>query len=467
MQDLAARLEAELIRANAGPRVPGVAVGLLHGGREIRVVHGITHAEHPLPVDDRTLFQIASLTKPFTATALLRLADEGRVDLEAPVRRYLPAFALSDAAQTDDVRVRDLITHTSGFFGDRFFLTPPAEPTLAGLVEEVRDTAQLVPPGTLFSYSNAGFSVAGRLVEVLAERPFPEALRALVLDPLGLRHTFLSADEVITHRVAAPHVVGRERTHVLRGAGWQSGWELGAFDRPAGGLISCLHDLLAWARFQLGDGRATGPEGEAGERVLRAETLARMHREVHPAGGDEDAVGLGWLLADRGGVRCSGHTGQTVGYLAEIVLQRERGFALVALTNAVSDGGLRRTLRRFALEACLGVRETDPVPLAEPPTDLAAYEGRYDHPFCVLRVRRGEAPGELAFEGELRPHDPARWQPPLPPPTRYAFVAPDRVVCLAPAALAGVRSDFGRDAAGRVAWIRHMSRVAPRLETRP
>jgi CubicO group peptidase (beta-lactamase class C family) len=450
-------LEERLAELNAGALIPGVALGVLHEGRELVMGHGVTNAEHPLPVDGRTLFQIASLTKPFTATALVRLVDQGRLALDAPVVTVLPGFRLAAPEWTERVRVEHLLTHAGGWLGDHFFMTPPSRPTLEALVDEFASAPQLFEPGALWSYNNAGFSVAGRIVEVVTGLPFPKALRELVLAPLGLSHTFLRADEVVTHRVAAPHVVGPRGPVVLRGGGWQPGWELQPFDAPAGGLVSCVGDLLAWARFQLGDGRAAD-----GTRVLRPETLARMHAETRPAGCEDDAVGLAWLLRDRGGVRFSGHTGQTAGYLSTLTLQRERGFALAILTNAVADGGLRRELERSVLRACLGVEAGDPAPLPDP-GDLAPFEGRYDHPFALQRIRRGETPGELVLESEARPHDPRRWQPPPPPPVRYRFHAPDRLVAVAPPAAAGARADFGRDGRGRVAWLRQQSRVAPRL----
>jgi hypothetical protein len=162
-------------------------------------------------------------------------------------------------------------------------------------------------------------------------------------------------------------------------------------------------------------------------------------------------------------VRFSGHGGQTAGYLSEIVIQRERGFALVVLTNAVADGGLRRDLRRFVLSECLALQDADPEPLAEPPGDLAGFEGSYDHPFAIQRLRRGEAEGELVLESEARPFDPRRWQPPPPPPARYRFFARDRLVALGPKSIEGSRAEFGRDPAGRIAWLRQGGRIAPRI----
>ena len=117
-----------------------------------------------------------------------------------------------------------------------------------------------------------------------------------------------------------------------------------------------------------------------------------MQTETWPAGCGDDAVGLAWLLHDWGGVRFFGHTGHSAGYLSEIVLERERGFALVVLTNSVNDRRLRREVRKRVLGACLGIECVDPTPLADPPADLAEYPGRYDHAFGVLAMHISERP---------------------------------------------------------------------------
>jgi CubicO group peptidase (beta-lactamase class C family) len=428
-------------------RVPGVAVGLLHGDREIQAGFGVTSAEHPLPVDPQTLFQIASLTKPFTATALLRLVEAGRLDLARPVCELLPDFRLPVAEWTERVRVVDLLTHVGGWDGDRFFVRAPSPPTLEALVAGFSDNRQLFAPGTSWSYNNAGFSVAGRIVERLTGARFEDALRELVLRPLALDDSFFRADEVVTRRVAAPHIAGPQGPVVLRGAGWQPGWELLPSDAPAGGLVSCVRDLLAFARLHLGAGG----------------TLARMRTQTHAAGCEDDAVGIAWLLQDLGGVRFFGHGGQTVGYRSGIWMQAERGFALVVLTNELSGHLVVRDVRDALLREVLGIEVKSPEPLAEPPADLAAYEGDYDGPFWRHRVRRGEGPGELVLEGEAPPPEPGRWTPPPAPPARLRFFAPERVVTVAPDGARGSRSEFGRDAAGRVAWLRTGGRIAPRI----
>ena len=458
MEPSLARLDALVRELRQAARVPGVAVGCLLEGRSSVACDGVTSAEHPLPVDATTLFQVASLTKPFTATALVRLAAEGRLALDAPVARYLPDFRLPRPEWTGRVRVEDLLTHRSGWQGDRFFVRAPRVPTLAGLVDEFADNEQLAEPGAVWSYDNAAFCVAGRLLEVVCEEPYAAALRRLVLEPLGLDRSFLRADEAITHRVAAPHIVGANGPHVLRGGGWQPGWELQPFDAPAGGLVSCARDLLAWARFQLGDGRA--PDGT---RLLPEAWLRRMQSALHPAGCNDDAVGLAWLSRDLGGERFFGHTGQTVGYLSEILLQRQRGFALVVLTNSLSDAGLRRALRARLLADLFGLRVDDPPDAADPPRDLGEYLGTWRGPFELQTLRAGDVPGELVLEPRAHPPQPGTWTPPPPPASRWSFYAPDRLVAREPEAMRGARAEFVRGADGRVAWFRCGGRIGPRV----
>jgi Beta-lactamase len=251
-------------------------------------------------------------------------------------------------------------------------------------------------------------------------------------------------------------VVGASGPHVLRGGGWQPGWQLQDFDLPAGGLISCTRDLLRWARFQLGDGRA--PDGTA---LLPRESLLRMQTETHGAGCNDDAVGLAWLLRDHGGERFFGHTGQTIGYLSEILLRRERGFALVVLTNALADGGFRRDLVERVLAGTLGLDARPPVPCPDPPARLDEYVGTWRGPFALESVRAGDAPGVLVVESSALPPRPGSWTPPPPPPSRWAFYAPDRLVALEPEGIRGARAEFVRGEDGKVAWFRRGGRVAP------
>ncbi len=145
--------------------VPGVAVGVYHDGEEHYAFHGVTSLENPLPVDEHTLFQFGSTGKTFTATAIMRLVDQGRVDLDATVRTYLPELRLQDEDVAQRVTVLQLLNHTAGWSGDVFENTGDGDDALARYVEAMADVEQVTPLGAEVSYNNASLSIAGRIIE--------------------------------------------------------------------------------------------------------------------------------------------------------------------------------------------------------------------------------------------------------------------------------------------------------------
>src|SRR5262249_36676177 len=176
--------------------------------QEIAAGYGVTSVEDPLPVHDQTLFQIGSVSKTFTAAAVMALVERGQLGLDDPVHRHLPKFRLLGRGVAKHVTVRPRLTHTAGFVGD-WFLVHPLSPGESGdatarQVDRLAAVPQLFPPGTGWSYNNAGFAVAGRIVEVLTGRPFAAALRDLLPGAPHLEHPLPSARAGITHPGAIP-----------------------------------------------------------------------------------------------------------------------------------------------------------------------------------------------------------------------------------------------------------------------
>ena len=185
--------------------VPGASLGVFFDGEEETAALGVTSIEHPLDVTPDTLFQIGSITKTFTATAIMRLVERGDVDLDAPVRTYLPEFRLSDEDVAARATIRQLLTHTGGWLGDYFADFGRGADALAGYVEAIADQPQLAPLGEVWSYNNSAFNIAGRVIETVTDKSYEDALRELVLDPLGIEQAYFFADEVITYRFAVGH----------------------------------------------------------------------------------------------------------------------------------------------------------------------------------------------------------------------------------------------------------------------
>jgi CubicO group peptidase (beta-lactamase class C family) len=432
--------------------VPGVAVGVLHEGREHVAGFGVTNVEHPLPVDGDTLFQIGSTTKTVTATAALRLVEGGQLDLDAPVRTYLPELRLAEEGVAARVTPRHLFSHTAGWLGDYFDDLGNGDDALARIVDTMAELPQLTPLGAVWSYNNAGFYLAGRVIEVVAGKSYEDAVEELVLDPLGMTSSFFFPADVMTHRFAAGHIVREDdRPEVARP------WPLPRAANPAGGLASTARDQLRYARFHLGDG--TAPDGT---RLLSPESMAEMQAPAVPAGSMAGAVGITWMVKDVGGTRLVRHGGATKGQLSAFVMAPGRGFAITVLTNANRGGELHTEVVKWALEHYLGVVEPAPEPLALSAAELAPYAGRYSAALsdAELSVRDGALTLQVIPKGGF----PTRDSPPsgpTPPPVRLALLDGDGVVALDPP-LKDSRGEFLRGPDGAIAWFRFGGRIAAR-----
>lgn len=413
--------------------IPGVSVGICRGSEHEVAGFGVTSVENPLPVDGDTLFQIGSITKTYTATAALRLVEQGHLELDEPVRTYLPDLRLADEQAATNVTMRHLLSHTGGWTGDYFDLLGPGDDALALMVERLDRLEQLTPLGEVWSYNNAGFYIAGRVIEVVTGKPFEVALSELVLAPLGLERSFFFADDVLTHRFA----VG----HDLSGAVARP-WGIGRAAAPVGGLVASVRELLAYARLQWEPG------------VLTQGSLDAMrvpHAEVSLALGD--SFGLGWFLSERDSRSFLTHGGATNGQQALLVVCPRERLALAVLTNHDNGSALYMELRTEVLRSELGI-EPLPDPTVElSQAELAEYAGEYDSVLYLARLStsdHGLVLDVIPKGGFPTPDSPPT---PGPPPTRLAFEAADAVIALDPP-MTGERSEFLRGPDGRIAWYR-------------
>lgn len=374
--------------------LPGAAVGVLKDGEESFAFWGVTSLENPLPVDANTLFQFGSTGKTYTATAMLRLAEQGKVDMDAPVRRYVPELKLKDAGVAERVTVRQLFNHTAGWSGDLIEDTGDGDDALEKYVALMETLEQVTPLGETVSYNNASLCLAGRLIQKVTGTTYEKAIRELLLDPLGLEHTWFFMNEIMTRRF----VVGHNR----QGEGAPTvarPWALPRSGAPAGGMSANAADQIAWAKFHLGDGRA--PDGT---RLLSEQTLRAMREPTATMKGSAlgDAVGISWLLRDVDGVRLAGHGGTTNGQLSEFVMVPEAGFALISMTNCAPDGhDFNDRLRKWALERYVGVVERDPEPVKLADAVLAPYAGRYETIAAAVDVTVKD--GYLVAKVEIKP----------------------------------------------------------------
>jgi CubicO group peptidase (beta-lactamase class C family) len=403
--------------------VPGVAVGVLEGGAERHEAYGVTSVENPLDVTPDTRFQIGSITKTFLGTAVCELVARGELDLDRPVRNYVPELVLADAEATERVTLRHLLAHTGGWFGDYFDDTGWGDDAASIYVERMRDLPQQTPVGELWAYNNAGFVLAGHVVTRVTGKPVEDAIKELVLDPLELTSTSFWPWEVMTERFAVGHVGFGDELQVARP------WPVGRSAAAAGGLASTTSDLLRYARLHLDPPAA----------------LAPMQEPQAPAAEEGEWVGLTWYGEDRFGTLR--HGGGTNGQIAMLVLVPARSCAIALLTNH-SPAGVQ--VADAMLDAA-GLAADDPQPI-DAVVD-AQYAGVFETAVDRLTLTPLDG-GRMRVESESLGGFPNKDSPPGPqlPPADAFFYTPERWY-IDEGPLKGTRGHFIHGDDGTVRWL--------------
>jgi CubicO group peptidase (beta-lactamase class C family) len=383
-----AELEKKLAELIDRHRVPGAQLAVLDGDTITEVGAGVLSLRTGCPVPTDALFLPGSIGKVYTATLVLMLADEGLIDLDSPVRTYLPDFEVRDRHARDTVTVRDLLTHTSGFDGDVFLDTGRGDDSLARYVTEIADLPQICPPGTVWSYSNSGYSILGRLIEVVGDTVYETALRDRLLAPLGLEHSVVFPEDVIPHPHAMGHVPDPDDpdSYVV-----SPQWGLFRSCGPMGAsLVANAGDVIRFALLHLDGGVASD-----GTRLLSADTVAAA--QVPQIGLVDDTVlgqawGLGWILDHFGDVAVIGHDGNSLGQNAFMRVAPEQRFGFCLQTNVESALSMYRELAAWLFGEQLGVApRQDPEPLASRKVaDASRYVGTYQREGVAFEVAQAE-----------------------------------------------------------------------------
>jgi CubicO group peptidase (beta-lactamase class C family) len=329
-------LDAWVTRALRELGQPGIAVAIVQNGRTVLVRGwGVRRLGEPAPVDERTLFQVASNTKAVTAGALAILVSEGRLRWDDRVIDHLPWFRLGDPYVTRELTVRDLLTHRSGLglgAGDLLWFH-----STYGREEIVRRLRTIQPASSFrsrYAYDNVLYIAAGELVEAVSGRPWDDFVRERIFMPLGMAATQTS---VTLHRpgddVATPHARVDGRMQVV------------AFDTVdniggAGSINSSVAEMAAWVRVQLDSGRVDATRRLWGEREAREMWAPHTIKSIGsppPAlaalRANFSAYGLGWDLRDYRGFKLVTHTGGLAGMLSRVMLVPDRKLGIVVLSN--------------------------------------------------------------------------------------------------------------------------------------
>ena len=345
--------------------VPGAVLGISSREWSGVAATGVLNLRTGAPVRPDSVFHLGSITKVFVTTAVLRLVQDGRLDLDKPVCAVLPELRLGTAEVTDRVSLRHLLTHTSGIDGDVFVDTGRGDDCIARYVAHLADVAQNSPLGATWSYCNSGFSLAGRVVEQVTGQVWDAAMRELVFDPLGLQDTLTLPEDALLRSAAVGHMVEDGRTIPVRQ------WQLPRSIGPAGLIAGSVSDLLTFARLHLDGGGA----------LLTTSSIEQMQAEqvrVDAKYSLAETWGLGWARLVWGGHALIGHDGSTIGQQSHLVLLPSQGLAVALLTNRRTPNLYEDLYREIFAEAGVEMAR-QPVPPAEPlgllPTDyLGVYE---------------------------------------------------------------------------------------------
>lgn len=316
--------------------LPGMAIGIVKDGAVVYTKgFGLGNIETETPFTPQSQFSMASLSKAFTAAAIMQLVEAGKIDLDAPVVDYLPDFRV-DHPQSAEITVRDMLGHRSGlpFYateGDRWTAAGYDNPdnedgALDRFVVSLSDVKLLAEPGgdkTL--YSNLGFDTLGAIVAKVSGQDYETYVKENILLPLGMAHSTFLLDET------DPELLSTGYRRLAEGSG-ATAWPSFPFNRqhsPGAGLISTVDDMNRWAMTMLNGAELNGT------RILASESLDQMwtpQSNFGPSGLLQD-YGMGWFLAEEQGHRFVWHPGGTPGFNSTIILAPDDGLAVITLVN--------------------------------------------------------------------------------------------------------------------------------------
>jgi CubicO group peptidase (beta-lactamase class C family) len=429
-------------------QVPGVSIGIYHQGKEAAAGFGITSVEHPLPVTVDTLFQTGSISKTFTGTLMMMLVEQGKVDLDAPVRKYIKDFQVKDKQVTQKVTVRQLVTHMGGWVGDYFNDFGTGEDALERMVKDIARLPQIQPLGTIWSYNNTGFNVASRIIEIVTRKPYEQAMQEMLLDPLGLDMTFFYPSDILfTHRFVVGHQKEKDEVKVARP------WAIGRAGNGVGGVVSTVRDLLQYARFQMSNGK---------KGVISGKSLKAM-RVPQVDAGARGWMGLTWFIRQVGNVTAYAHGGATNGQQAYFFFITDQDFACAILTNSDDGGIITSGVFSKTLKLYFGAESAHPKPIAVPSKELQEYTGRYQiGTECFdLKVRDGYLIyHHIPLGGFPKPDSPPG---PAMPPMRFMFYDKDKVIGL-DEPYKDAMGEFFRDDKGQLQFFRIGGRAHKKLK---
>ncbi|MFI9506021.1 serine hydrolase domain-containing protein [Nocardia sp. NPDC052566] len=380
-----ARWQQRFDELRAAHHVPGASLAILIDGQVYELASGVLHRGTGVEATTDSVYLCGSVAKVYTATMIMRLVDAGKLDLDARVVDVLPEFATPDPEATQQITIRQLLSHTGGVTNDFLYDAGRGDDCLAEYVRAAREVELDCKPGTAVSYGGLGYMVLGRIIEVVTGTTWDQALQDLLATPLGLGHTVTLPEQALSHRVAMSHL-GEPGQYPDPAPAWDL---MPRAVAPAGRIISSAGDMVRFARMHLDGGRAAD-----GTAVLSAETTALMQQRVVDVPDkwsvSADGWGLGWTLYDWDGIAGFGHDGAAVGQYAYLRVVPGAKVAVALLTNGGGARQLYASLFRELLAEIAGVRIPEAFGPATPPIQVPIdpFVGVYKRAGVVITVSK-------------------------------------------------------------------------------
>lgn len=440
--DRKAKLEAFVEEKMAEFKIPGVSIGILTAdGHEVHTF-GVTSVDNPLPVTADTLFQVGSNTKPMTATLMMMLAHEGKLDFDAPIRTVLPDFKVKDESVSAAATIRQLLTHSTGWIGDHFIDSGIGEDAKEKYVASMAELGQLAPPDTAASYNNAAFAVAGAIIEKITGQLFEHAIADLLFKPLGMDHSFIGMGDVMLRRFAVGHSV-KDGEAVVAGP-----WPLPRAMYSAGAVAASAGDMLTYAQFYLDGGKTAD-----GHQLLSQKAITELWTPQFNTNSSRGWVAHSWFVVKDGGFTGYTHGGATVGQLSAFKIIPDKNFAFTSLTNGEAGGLFNDAVEAWLLEHYCDIVPTIPDPLTPSDSQVRELIGRYSRPMIDLEIKLED--GDLQMRSIPKQGFPTADVPPRPPSPWFKIKLISNSTFVADGGPAdGAEGQIVRQPNGAIGWIR-------------
>ncbi len=340
-------------------QVPGASLAIVQNDKVVHLKgYGVKEKGGNAPVTPDTLFAIGSTSKAFTTTAMAMLVDEGKINWDDPVRKHIEFFRLSDPLASEQVTLRDIITHRTGLSRhDLFWYRSPW--SREEVIRRIGSVKLTRPFRSTWQYQNIMYVTAGQVVGVASKSSWEEFVEKRIFDPLGMTGANFSATvaEKAADR-ASPHV--KESDGSVKVIPWFNLDNAG----PAGSINAGARDISRWVRFQLGNGTFEG------KRLVTAANMAEMHTPQMVLPVDRAAYphtnmmsyGMAWFIQDYHGHHMIAHTGGIDGFRARVVLLPKQNLGIVILTNSsvgTSSASMHVAVTNSIVDLLLGLPKTD------------------------------------------------------------------------------------------------------------